>query len=157
MADTLTQAQRQQCMRAVTGKNTAPEIAVRKICRELGYRYRTQRKDLPGTPDFVFSDYTSVVLVHGCYWHCHRCKRGRSTPTTNADFWRMKRKENRLRDRRVVRALRRLGWRVLVVWECQTKDRQRLAARLAAFLSRKPTKPTRLKGSIEHRPRRAPH
>lgn len=124
LADTLTPAQRRKCMAAIHGKDTEPELLVRSIAHRLGYRFRLHAKDLPGKPDLVFRSRRTVVFVHGCYWHMHTCKRGRSTPRTHAKFWRAKRAKNKERDREVSSRLRKDGWRVLVIWECQLrKDR----------------------------------
>ena len=135
MADTLTPAQRSKCMAAIRGKDTTPERIVRSVLHRLGCRFALHRTDLPGKPDIVMPARGLIVLVHGCYWHMHTCKRGRSTPTTNAAFWRAKRGRNRTRDRRTLAALRRAGWRVLVVWECQTRNAETLVGRLLAFLA----------------------
>lgn len=134
MADTLTPAQRSKCMAAIRGKDTKPELIVRSIVHRLGYRFRLHAADLPGKPDLVFRSRRAVVFVHGCYWHMHTCKRGRSSPRTNAKFWRAKRRCTCARDRVAITALRRAGWRVLVVWECQTQYRDNLAARLQRLI-----------------------
>lgn len=134
MADTLTPAQRRKCMAAIHGKDTTPERIVRSVLHRLGCRFTLHRADLPGRPDIVMPARGAVVFVHGCYWHMHTCIRGRSTPATNAAFWRSKRTRNRERDRRTLAMLRRAGWRVLVVWECQTKDRTALTNRLGRFI-----------------------
>lgn len=134
MADTLSRAQRSKCMAAIRGKDTTPERVVRSILHRLGCRFALHRTDLPGKPDIVMPARGLIVLVHGCYWHLHSCKRGRSAPTTNAAFWQTKRTRNRERDRRTISALRGKGWRVLVVWECQTRDRDALAGRLSILI-----------------------
>ncbi len=134
MADTLTPSQRRKCMAAIRGKDTTPERIVRSMLHWLGCRFALHRADLPGKPDIVMPARGLIALVHGCYWHMHGCKRGRSTPATNAAFWRAKRERTRNRDRRTLAALRRAGWRVLVVWECQLRDIDKLASRLRAFL-----------------------
>jgi DNA mismatch endonuclease (patch repair protein) len=123
-------------MAAICGKDTVPERVVRSIAHRLGFRFRLHAADLPGKPDLVFRRHRVVLFVHGCYWHMHACKRGRSAPVTNAAFWRAKRIGNRRRDRRTIASLRRAGWRVLVVWECQThpKKLDTLAARVLRFL-----------------------
>jgi DNA mismatch endonuclease (patch repair protein) len=117
-----------------------PERTVRSVLHRLGFRFALHRADLPGKPDIVMPARRAVVFVHGCYWHMHGCKRGRSTPVTNAAFWRTKRESNRMRDRRNVKALRRAGWWVVVVWECELKPAKigRVIERLHAI-----TKPTR--------------
>lgn len=135
MADNLNPAQRRACMQAVKSSHTTPERLIRSIVHRLGYRFALHRADLPGKPDIVMPARRSIVLVHGCFWHGHQCSRGRREPVTNALYWRMKIERNRRRDRRALTALRRAGWRVLVVWECQIRDRDKLAVRIAGFLS----------------------
>ncbi len=121
-------------MAAIRGADTTPERTVRSILHRLGYRFALHRGDLPGTPDIVMPAHGTVIFVHGCYWHMHTCKRGRSTPATNASFWRVKRTKTRQRDRKTMAKLRRAGWRVLVVWECHTSDSSALRDRLSCFL-----------------------
>lgn len=123
-------------MRAVGSKNTKPEIAVRRLAHRLGYRFRLHVKDLPGKPDIVFPRLNKIVLVHGCFWHGHRCRYGR-LPKSRLDFWGPKIEANRTRDKRALKSLRSLGWRVLVIWQCQTKDLEKLEKRLKDFLSEK--------------------
>lgn len=135
MPDTLTSEQRSECMALIRGKDTTPERAVRSIAHRLGFRFRLHASDLPGKPDLVFRSKRRIVFVHGCYWHLHTCKRGRSTPVNNASFWRNKREETRRRDRRTLTALRRAGWGVLIIWECQTHDHAVLQRRLLDFLA----------------------
>lgn len=121
-------------MRAIKGRNTGPELIVRRLLYATGYRFRLHRRDLPGRPDVVLPRHRVAILIHGCFWHRHTCRRGRSTPSTRRAFWLAKFAANAARDRRALRALRGEGWRVLVVWECQTRDMERLRGRLAAFL-----------------------
>jgi len=135
VADTLTSSQRSKCMAAIRGKDTQPELIVRSIVHRLGFRFRLHATDLPGKPDLVFRSRRAVVLVHGCYWHMHTCKRGRSTPATNVAFWRAKRLRTRTRDRQILATLRRANWRVLVVWECQCRDAMALSEVLLTFLT----------------------
>lgn len=125
-------------MRAVKGKNTRPEQAVRSLLHRLGYRFRLHRRDLPGTPDIVLPGRKAVVLVHGCFWHGHDCKRGSRTPKANAEYWIKKISRNKDRDQQTRSALAALGWRVLVVWECEIKDREALAERLRGLLGSTP-------------------
>lgn len=120
MSDTLTNAQRRRCMSAIRGRDTKPELLVRSLLHTQGFRFRLHARYLPGKPDIVLPKYRAVIFVHGCFWHTHHCKRGRSTPTTNQSFWRKKRAATVRRDRLVRRRLRHLGWRVIVVWECRT-------------------------------------
>jgi DNA mismatch endonuclease (patch repair protein) len=105
------------------------------VVHSLGYRYRLHGKDLPGKPDLVFKTRRKVIFVHGCYWHMHSCAYGRVAPATNAQFWRDKRLSNVARDRRTRARLRALGWRALVIWECQVRDRERISARVEKFLA----------------------
>jgi DNA mismatch endonuclease (patch repair protein) len=134
MADVFNSHQRSAVMRAVRGKDTAPEMIVRRLLFALGYRYRLHVKSLPGQPDLVFPSRRKAIFVHGCFWHRHRCPRGDRMPKARREYWLRKLEGNRLRDRRHRAALARLGWRVLVVWECRTRDADRLAAALKKFL-----------------------
>lgn len=121
-------------MSRIRGKDTKPEMIVRRLVHAAGYRYRLHRRDLPGCPDLVFPGRAKVIFVHGCFWHHHRCQYGRPVPKTRKPFWKKKFEENRDRDRKNRRALRRRGWDVLVVWECQTGDPDKLLDRLQLFL-----------------------
>ena len=121
-------------MSAVKGKNTAPEMAVRRLAHRMGYRYGLHCADLPGSPDLVFRSRGKVVFVNGCFWHAHRCPAGDRTPKTRPEFWAAKIESNRRRDIRNKRELSRLGWSYMVVWECELKANERLARRLARFL-----------------------
>jgi len=132
--DHLSPGARSRAMRRVRSHDTTPERIVRSIAHSLGFRFRLHRRDLLGSPDLTFPRLRAVVFVHGCYWHQHRCPRGARQPKTNREYWLPKLRRNVERDRRILRALRREGWRVLVVWECQTRDVERLRRRLAAFL-----------------------
>ena len=136
MSDVLTREQRRFCMSQIGGKDTKPERIVRSVVHRLGYRFRLHRSDLPGKPDLVLPRHNKVIFVHGCFWHRHPRCRYTTTPKTRATFWREKFEQNKKRDRRVTRQLKRLGWKVLIVWECETKDPQRLARTLKTFLRR---------------------
>lgn len=126
---------RSRIMSAVRQKDTGPETIVRQLLHELGLRFRLQRKDLPGTPDIVLPKHKTVIFVHGCFWHRHDGCSKATTPKTRVEFWLEKFERNMDRDRRNERALLEQGWQVLVVWECETKDRDRLRERLSrAFL-----------------------
>ena len=117
-------------MARVRGKDTGPELRVRRIAHLMGYRFRLHRKDLPGRPDLVFPKYRLAVFVHGCFWHRHEgCLRA-STPATRAEFWQSKFKANIARDEQQVRALHSQGWDVLVLWECDLKDDRLVEAAL---------------------------
>lgn len=122
-------------MRAVRSENTKPELTVRKIAHSLGYRFRLHVRDLPGTPDIVFPRFRKVVLVHGCFWHGHKCVRGARIPKTNANYWKSKISQNIARDASHLKALQTLGWGVLVFWECEVKDHAFIATRLKQFLA----------------------
>jgi DNA mismatch endonuclease (patch repair protein) len=135
MADVLNREQRRFCMSRIHGRDTKPEIIVRKTVHCMGYRFRLHRQGLPGSPDIVLPRHRKVIFVHGCFWHMHRCRYGRVRPATNAEFWEKKRRGNVDRDRRNIKALRAMGWRVLVAWECWTRDTPKLEHRLREFLA----------------------
>lgn len=117
---------RSQIMSRVRGKDTRPEMRVRSLAHRIGYRFRLHRRDLPGSPDLVFPMYRTCIFVHGCFWHRHvGCKRT-TTPKTRVNYWSTKFQENIARDERVKFALEQLGWKVVVVWECQTDDESHL-------------------------------
>ena len=122
MTDVHTPEQRSRNMAAVHSKNTKPELRVRSALHSLGYRFRLHRRDLPGTPDIVLPKYKTVIFVQGCFWHSHTCRHGRVKPATRPEFWAAKRGGTVERDERKFFALRELGWQVLAVWECETKD-----------------------------------
>ncbi len=134
MTDVLTTDQRRRCMSAIKGKDTKPELVVRSTAHRLGYRFRLHRRDLPGKPDLVFPAREMIVFVHGCFWHQHPHCRYATRPATRKEFWAEKLDGNRQRDRRVQTELRQIGWDVLVIWECQTRDPITLAGRLLRFL-----------------------
>ena len=133
--DTLSPAERSERMSRVRSKDTKPEMVVRKLAHGMGFRYRLHVRKLPGHPDLVFAGRRKVIFVHGCFWHRHgaRCPLTR-WPKSKLDFWRPKLEQNRKRDLRNRRALRKLGWRVLVIWECQLANIARLENRLRLFL-----------------------
>lgn len=127
---------RSELMRRVRGKDTKPEIIVRRIAFSIGLRFRLHRPDLPGRPDLVFPSKRKVVFVHGCFWHRHSgCTRS-STPRKNRDFWMAKFERNVERDARKERELREAGWDVLVIWECQTRNPDFVSEQLHTFFSR---------------------
>ncbi|MET3523961.1 very short patch repair endonuclease [Mesorhizobium abyssinicae] len=121
-------------MRLIRKKDTKPEIFVRRIVHGMGYRYRLHRSDLPGTPDLVFPARKKVILVHGCFWHQHDCRLGRRQPKANPEYWLPKLKRNRERDLTAEEALSRLGWNVLTIWECETRDPVDVEAKVRSFL-----------------------
>lgn len=130
MPDVLTPEQRSRNMRAIKGRDTVPELIVRRMLHAMGYRFRLHRRDLPGRPDIVIPGRRIALFVHGCFWHRHRCRYGRVEPVTRTEFWQAKFATNVARDRKSMRALRKAGWRVTIVWECQTRDADKLASRL---------------------------
>ena len=136
MIDVLTTEQRHHCMARIKGKDTKPELYIRSMVHRMGYRFRLHRKDLPGKPDIVLGGLKKVIFVHGCFWHNHACRHCRVKPQTNPHFWQTKRQSNADRDRRNVRALRKAGWQVLVVWECWIKDPLNLERRIGQFLTK---------------------
>jgi len=108
-------------MSRVRGRDTKPELFVRRSLHQAGYRFRLHVAGLPGKPDLCFPARGKIILVHGCYWHGHSCRYGLAQSKTNRRFWQAKLERNRRRDRKVIRRLRSLGWKVLVIWECQIK------------------------------------
>ena len=122
-------------MRRVRSKDTAPEIAVRRLLRSIGLTgYRLHRKDLPGTPDIAFIGRRKAVFVHGCFWHGHQCARGARIPATNRSYWIEKINRNRARDAERCSLLSAIGWKSLVIWECELGDSLLLADRLSGFI-----------------------
>nr|VFJ92440.1 MAG: T/G mismatch-specific endonuclease [Candidatus Kentron sp. LFY] len=137
MTDVLTPEQRKRCMSSIRGKDTKPEMIVRRIVHAMGYRYRLHYKGLPGKPDLVFPGRRKVIFVHGCFWHMHDCDYGRVKPSTNEEFWEKKRRGTEERDENNQNLLQQLGWEVLVIWECQTKKgKETLPGYLATFLEK---------------------
>jgi len=136
MTDLFTREKRSTIMQAIQGKNTKPELVVRKTLHRLGYRFRLHRRDLPGNPDLVFPGRRKVLFVHGCFWHRHGCRKGQSMPSTRIRFWQKKFEANRLRDAARRRELKKLGWSVMTVWECQLIPRRlpRTTERMIGFL-----------------------
>ena len=133
MADTRTKEQRRRIMQAVQSKNTGPEWTVRRLLHRLGYRYRLHRKTLPGKPDLVFPRRKKAIFVHGCFWHAHGCRYGRP-PKSRLDYWLPKLRANKRRDSDKHARLEALGWQVLTIWQCETKDIEALTMKLCAFL-----------------------
>lgn len=132
--DVFSPEKRSSVMRQVKGKDTSPELKVRRALTKLGARYRLHRKDLPGAPDIVMPGRKLAIFVHGCFWHGHDCARGARQPKQNADYWLGKIGRNRSRDAENQSRLAQLGWRAEVLWECDLKDAAALEARLGALL-----------------------
>lgn len=134
MADTVSPQTRSRVMRSVRSKDTKPEIAVRKWLHAHGYRFRLHRKDLPGKPDMVLPKYRAVIFAHGCFWHRHSCKDGSRLPSSHQEYWVPKLEGNSERDKRNLDDLKKMGWRCLILWECEIKDRKVMEQRLESFL-----------------------
>jgi DNA mismatch endonuclease (patch repair protein) len=134
MVDTLTPAARSKRMSLIRGKNTGPELTVRRLIYAAGYRYRLHCMKLPGRPDLVFPRRRKVIFVHGCFWHRHEGCRLARLPKSRLEFWGEKLEGNRQRDTRNLEALCALGWAALVVWECELADEKALIERIRAFL-----------------------
>jgi DNA mismatch endonuclease, patch repair protein len=135
--DTLSRSERSQRMAQIRGRDTKPELLVRRLVHRCGFRYRLHRKMLPGKPDLVFPSRRKVIFVHGCFWHRHpHCVLAR-LPKSRLEFWVPKLTENRKRDLRNIRTLSRLGWKTHVVWECELHDADRLERKIRHFLGAK--------------------
>lgn len=147
MSDVFTPEKRSAVMARVKGKNTTPELKVRKALTALGARYRLNRKDLPGTPDIVLPGRRLAILVHGCFWHGHDCPRGSRTPKANREYWTAKVARNVARDQRTAAELAAAGWRVETIWECELKDGAALSERLQRLLQQTPLTPRLLRSS----------
>lgn len=126
-------------MAQIRRSNTKPELIVRRMLHRAGYRFRVQLKGVPGRPDVAFTARKKALMVHGCFWHQHQGCRHSRVPASRAEFWQAKFNRNRERDSRLKRAAEELGWEVLVIWECETKDPEKLAVKLLALLG-----PTRI-------------
>lgn len=131
--DPLTPAQRSVRMSRIRNADTKPEMVVRRLIHSMGYRYRLHARDFPGHPDLVFRPRKKVIFVHGCFWHQHGCRQYRQ-PRSRLSFWEAKLARNKTRDVEVLSALEKLGWRVLVIWECQMKDVALLRSQIKSFL-----------------------
>ena len=122
-------------MSKIRSKDTRPERVLRSALHRLGFRFRIHRKDLPGKPDIVLPKYLTVIFIHGCYWHYHKdCREGR-IPSTNSAFWKDKLEKNVAKDERHRAALAALGWRVLVVWECEMNTRAKFTKKIESLIS----------------------
>lgn len=124
MPDVHTPEQRSYNMSRITNRNTKPEMIIRSLVHNMGYRYRLHRKDLPGKPDLVFPARRKIIFVHGCFFHMHDCRYGQVVPKTNAEFWKNKRTSNVERDKKNEINLKNEDWEILIIWECMTKKSQ---------------------------------
>ena len=134
MSDIYTKQKRSEIMSHVSGKETKPEVLVRKYLFSQGFRFRKNVKGLPGKPDIVLSKYKIVIFIHGCFWHGHTCKRGK-LPTTNVEFWKTKIDGNRERDKRDIVDLEKQGWKVIVLWQCEISNSALCEKRLQTLIS----------------------
>ncbi len=132
--DSLSPEERSERMSRVRGKDTKPELVVRKLVWAMGYRYRLHSRKLPGRPDLVFSGRKKLIFVHGCFWHQHENCRQYRMPRTRLDFWLPKLESNKRRDARVREELDALGWNILILWECELKNMEELATRISHFM-----------------------
>jgi len=124
--DHLDKEKRSWNMSKIRSKNTKPELTIRSMLHKSGFRYRLHKRDLPGKPDIVLKKYNTVIFVHGCFWHQHKgCKRA-TLPKSNKDYWLPKLKKNKAKDKRYKFLLKKLGWKVITIWECETKNENKL-------------------------------
>lgn len=121
MSDIFTKKKRSEIMSRIGGKNTLPELAVRSWLHKMGFRFRLHSKKMPGKPDIVLSKYQTVIFVQGCFWHAHNCKYGR-LPKSNLMFWQPKLEKNKSRDEQNFLKLKKMGWKVIVLWECSIRN-----------------------------------
>ena len=136
MVDMVPPDRRSEIMCRITGKDTEPEMAVRRLLHALGFRFRLHRKDLPGKPDIVLPKFKTAILVHGCFWHGHGCSPKNRRPKSNTDYWNPKIDRNIRRDAENLKKLNSLGWKAVVVWACELKTPEALEAKLLASLPR---------------------
>lgn len=140
MVDHLTVRERSWNMSRIKGKDTKPEIIVRSLLHRMGYRFRLHRRDLPGNPDIVLPKHHAVILVHGCFWHRHKGCKYAYNPKSRVEFWQKKFDDNVKRDKRNRKTLLQEGWKVVVVWECELGDLDKLASKLVRDISGKKDK-----------------
>ncbi len=127
--------QRSRNMSAIKSKNTKPEIAVRKLLHSMGYRFRLHRKDLPGSPDIVLPKYKTIIFVHGCFWHRHENCKYASTPKTRKEFWENKFNANKIRDQKILKEIKNLGWKFIIIWECEARNIRSIEEKIKRFLN----------------------
>jgi DNA mismatch endonuclease (patch repair protein) len=134
--DTLTPAERSERMSRVRSRDTKPEMLVRRLVHKMGYRYRLHARKLPGNPDLVFPSLRKIIFIHGCFWHRHGSCKNTRWPKSRLAFWKPKLEENRQRDAANHRRLRRMGWRVMTVWECKLAQTEAVSRRVKRFLEK---------------------
>lgn len=132
--DNLTREQRSRCMSRIKSKDTQPEKSVRKILTKLGWRYRLHVDKLPGKPDIVFSKIKTLIFINGCFWHQHKGCTRQSMPKANLNYWTKKLKRNIEKQKEDIKTLRKLAWKVFIIWECQTKNKNHLINRVQKIL-----------------------
>jgi len=136
MADIFSPQKRSEIMSLIKSKNTKPEIFVRSLLHKMGYRFRLHNKTLPGNPDISLKKYKTVIFVHGCYWHRHKCRKGRCQPSSNIKMWKRKFNNTVKRDRKNQSQLKALGWNVIIIWECELSDSKLLIQNLKRTIKR---------------------
>jgi DNA mismatch endonuclease (patch repair protein) len=137
MTDVFSKIDRSRIMSRIRGKDTQPELLIRSLTHRLGFRFRLHRKDLPGKPDLVFAARKKIIFVHGCFWHGHKCPRGDRLPKSNVGYWAKKITRNALRFTMQKRNLKKQGWEILVIWECEIKSIEKLQKKIIHFLGPK--------------------
>lgn len=128
--------QRSKLMARIKSRDTEVELIARRALHRLGFRYRLHRHDLPGKPDLTFAQLKKAVFINGCFWHGHRCPSGKNKPKSNLSYWLPKLRNNCIRDRRNYRRLRSLGWKIMVLWECEIIKRKNWLNKMVSFLER---------------------
>lgn len=129
MTDVFNKSKRSRIMALVKGKDTKPEINIRKALFSRGFRYRLHDRKLFGSPDLIFPRYKAIIFIHGCFWHNHGCRNGR-LPASNVDFWEKKLTQNSLRDQKNIAKLKKLGWKVLIIWSCSLKGKNKVPSEI---------------------------
>lgn len=137
MTDKFSKETRSYNMSQIKSKDTKPEILVRKYLFSNGFRYKLHDNKLPGKPDIVLPKYRSVIFVNGCFWHGHKCKVGKRKPKSNTEYWYKKIDNNILRDKKNIRLLKKEGWRILTIWECEIKYQLKLQSKVSKFINKK--------------------
>lgn len=132
--DNMTKEQRTLCMSRIRSKNTKPELIVRKALSKIGIRYRLHNSKLPGKPDIIIPKNKTIVFINGCFWHQHKNCKKQAVPKSNKDYWDKKLKRNMEKQKRDIKALKAIGWKVHIIWECQTADEKKLTAKITKIL-----------------------
>lgn len=133
--DNISKEKRSLIMRKVKGRDTVPELKVRSMLHRMGYRFRLNKSKLPGRPDIVLPKWNTVIFVHGCFWHRHNCKNGIRIPASRQDYWIPKLRGNQERDKKNILQLKEMGWKILVIWECEIKHENRLLQKISTYFN----------------------